>query len=219
MPKLIDLSHTIEEGMITYKGLPAPVICDFLSRETSSQQYGNQETFQIGKIEMVANTGTYIDVPFHRYEQGKDLAESTLPEFTLLKGLVVSVPFMETKAIDAFHFEGLDLEGKAVLVHTGWDKNWRTDSYFEENPFLTESAANFLMESGVKLVGIDSLNIDDTTTNVRPVHSILLKENILIVEHLTGLEQIPENDFHFSAIPPKIKGVGSFPVRAFASIP
>jgi len=218
MTKLIDLSHTIEQGMITYQGLPAPVICDFLSREASAQRYGNGETFQIGKIEMVANTGTYIDVPFHRYEQGKDLAQSELPQFTNLQGLVVRVPFNTSKAIDVSHFKGLELKGKAVLLHTGWDKNWRTDAYFEESPFLTESAANFLMESKVKLVGIDSLNIDDTTTNVRPAHSILLGENILIVEHLTSLDQIPGHDFRFSAIPPKIKGVGSFPVRAFATL-
>jgi len=195
------------------------VICDFLSRETSSQQYGNQETFQIGKIEMVANTGTYIDVPFHRYEDGCDLADSHLPHFALLDAVVVRVPFETSKAIEVSHLEGLDLTGKALRMQTGWDKNWRTDAYFEENPFVSESAANFLKESGVKLVGIDSLNIDDTTTNTRPVHSILLRENILIVEHLTGLDRIPETDFQFSAIPPKIKGVGSFPVRAFVSLP
>ncbi len=218
--KLIDLSHTIENGLITYKGLPAPVICDFLSRKKSREFYEEGTEFQIGKIEMVANTGTYIDCPFHRYENGKDLSETNLEKFVELDSVVVKFDYKKNGlAIDKKYFENIEVEGKAVLVNTDWSKHWRSDLYFENHPFITEDAANYLKDNHVKLVGIDSHNIDDTRTNRRPVHSILLKNEILIVEHLTNLNQLPLNGFKFYAVPPKFKGVGTFPVRAYAKIP
>jgi arylformamidase len=199
--RFIDLSHTIEDGLVTYKGLPAPIICDYLSRERSRSLYEAGTEFQIGKIEMVANTGTYIDVPFHRYADGKDLSDHK-----------------NALAIDASYFEGKEIRGKAILVHTAWDKNWNTESYFEDHPYLTEDAALYLQKCGAKLVGIDSMNIDNTKKGSRPVHSILLKSEILIVEHLCNLEEVPDEGFSFSAIPPKFKGVGTFPVRALAKL-
>jgi arylformamidase len=214
MKRLYDLSHTIEHGMITYKGLPAPVICDFLSRETSKSFYEEGTSFQIGKIEMVANTGTYVDVPFHRYEDGKDLNDVALERFANLTALVVRTSGME---IGPDAFSNYNVTGKAVLVHTGWSKHWRTDQYFENHPFLTASAAEYLKSKGVKLVGIDSHNIDDTRAKSRPVHTILLASEILIVEHLCNLDQLPDKEFLFSAVPPKFKGVGTFPVRAWGS--
>jgi kynurenine formamidase len=204
--------------MITYKGLPAPVICDYLSREQSRQVYAEGTEFQIGKIEMVANTGTYLDSPFHRYADGKDLAALDLDVLADLAGIVVRAPGAAGRAITRAAFAGLDVRGKAVLVHTGWDAHWRTDQYFEGHPFLTEDAATHLVDAGAALVGIDSLNIDDTADGRRPVHTILLGAEIPIVEHLCGLEQLAEYAFRFFAVPVKVKGFGTFPVRAFAIV-
>ena len=211
----IDLSHTIEHGMITYRGLPAPLICDYLSREASRQFYAEGTESHIRRIDLVANTGTYLDSPFHRYRDGKDLSELPLDSLAGLAGVVVRCDAM---AITREAFAGLDPRGKAVLVQTGWVRHWRTDAYFEGHPFLTEDAALHLTEAGVKLVGIDSYNIDDTRGRTRPVHSTLLGAEIPIVEHLTGLAGLPDTDFHFHAVPPKIKGFGTFPVRAFAMV-
>ena len=216
--RLIDLSHTIENGLITYKGLPAPVICDYLSREDSKKIYAEGTSFQIGKIEMVSNTGTYIDCPFHRFEDGQDLNDTPLEHFAELKGMVLRIPFQQRMAIDVDFFKGLDLAGKAVLINTGWDIHWNTERYYNDHPFLTEHAANYIKENNVRLVGIDSHNIDDTRKNIRPVHTILLGNGILIVEHLCNLSVIPDENFIFSAIPPKFKGVGTFPVRAMARL-
>jgi arylformamidase len=212
-----DLSHTIEHGMITYRGLPAPLICDFLSREASRQYYADGTQFQIGRIDMVANTGTYLDSPFHRFEDGKDLSQLPLSSLAGLDGVAVRVEGAD-RAISRQAFSGIDVRGKAVLVQTGWDKRWRTDSYFEGHPFLTEDAARHLADSGAKLVGIDSYNIDDTGDGRRPVHTILLRGEIPIVEHMTGLGQLPAHGFKFFAVPPKVRAFGTFPVRAFATL-
>jgi kynurenine formamidase len=213
--KLIDLSHTVEHGMVTYKGLPAPIICDYLSREASRARYAPGTEFHIGKIEMVANTGTYLDSPFHRYADGKDLSQIPLERLANLDAVVVRV-LDGQRSIGQECFERLEVKGKAVLVATGWDRHWRTDQYFEDHPFLTASAAHFLRKAGATLVGIDSLNIDDTADLARPVHSVLLGADILIVEHLCGLNVLPEVGTRFFAVPTKVKGFGTFPVRAFA---
>jgi kynurenine formamidase len=215
---LVDLSHTIENGLVTYKGLPAPIICDYLSREESKKFYEEGTTFQIGKIEMVSNTGTYVDCPFHRFENGKDLSEVELEKFAELEGIVIRVPYTKKLAVTPDQFKGYDVAGKAVLVHTGWDKNWNTDAYYTGHPYLTKEAAEYLRDAGAKLVGIDSHNIDNTEGRTRPVHTTLLDAEILIVEHLCNLESIPEKGFKFSAVPPKFKGVGTFPVRAMARV-
>lgn len=216
--RLVDLSHTITEGLITYKGFPAPLICDFLSREASKSNYDEGTTFQIGKIEMVANTGTYLDAPFHRFEQGKDISELSLSQLAGLPAVVVRVEEMAGRSIDRSVFLPVDVRGNAVLVHTGWAKHWRTDRYFDGHPFLTEAAAVYLKEQGAVLVGIDSLNIDDNSGGSRPVHTTLLGAGILIVEHLCNLERLPVSGFTFTAVPVKVKGMGSFPVRAFATL-
>jgi len=212
--ELIDLSHSIEHGMITYKGLPAPLICDYLSREDSKKNYAPGTEFQIGKIEMVTNTGTYLDCPFHRYADGKDLAQINLEKLAELQAILIDAE--NHQSIGKNFFEGKNLSGKAVLVHTGWSEYWHTDSYFENHPFITADAADYLVSQKVKLVGIDSHNIDDTRTNTRPVHSALLKNEILIVEHMTNLNLLKGKKFIFNAVPPKFAGVGTFPVRAFA---
>lgn len=211
----IDLSHIIYDGLVTYKGLPAPIICDYLSREDSRGRYASGTEFQIGKIEMVTNTGTYVDCPFHRYEDGKDLSEVALKDFADLEGIVIRADYRKGLAITEESFKGKELRGRAVLVHTGWDEYWATDKYYENHPFLTEDAAIYLKQCGVKLVGIDSMNIDDTRGNARPVHSILLRDEILIAEHLCNLANVPDESFTFSAVPPKFKGAGTFPVRAY----
>ena len=215
---LVDLSHVIEEGMVTFGDLPGPHICDYWTRESSADRYDDGSTFQIGRIDMVANTGTYLDSPFHRYAEGNDLARLPLESLADLEGLVVRQPFEQGIAIDADAFEGLDLRGKAVLVHTGWDRHWRTEPYKHDHPFLTAAAADWLVANGAALVGIDSYNIDQTSVRARPVHTKLLGADIPICEHMTGLGQLPDSGFRFSAVPPKISGMGTFPVRAYAVI-
>lgn len=213
----VDLSHTIEHGMITYEGLPPPTISEFMSREDSREKYEGDTEFQIGKIEMVANTGTYIDSPFHRYPDGKDLSQLPLPSIANLDGMVIHVQ-QGVREIGMESFEDLYLKGKAVLVHTGWDRYWATERYFQGHPFLTREAADYLAEAGAALVGIDSINIDDTSDGHRPAHSILLGAEIPIVEHMCNLGELPDSGFKFFTVPVKIRGFASFPVRAFALI-
>lgn len=212
---LIDLSHLIEHGMTTYQGLPGPRICDFWEREASAANYDDGSSFQIGRIDMVANTGTYLDAPSHRYADGADIAGLKLEQLASLPGVIVRA---EAQAVDAGAFEGHDLAGKAVLVHTGWDRHWRSDAYSQGHPFLTEAAARLLAARNAALVGIDSYNIDDTGTRSRPVHTILLGAGVLICEHMTNLGALPDSGFAFTAVPPRIAGMGTFPVRAFAEI-
>ncbi len=214
----VDCSHVVEDGLITYKGLPAPIICDYLSREESRTKYAPGTEFQIGKIELVANTGTYLDSPFHRYADGKDLSELPMTSIANLDGVVVRATERAGRAIDRSAFVSVDVWGKAVLVQTNWSAHWKTDAYFEKHPYLTEDAAVFLRDAGAKLVGVDTYNIDNTDTGERPVHSTLRKAEIPIVEHMTNLENVPDSSFKFFAVPVKIKGMGTFPIRAFALV-
>ena len=215
---LVDLSHVIEEGMTTYQGLPGPHLCDFWTREGSAANYDDGSSFQIGRIDMVANTGTYLDTPFHRFAEGKDLSQVDLQSLADRPALVVRRPFDQGLATEASHFAGLEVRGHAVLVHTGWDRHWRTDAYFGDHPYLTAGAADWLAAQGAAIVGIDSCNIDNMHVRARPVHTILLRAGIPICEHMTGLGQLPDRGFRFSAVPPKVKGLGTFPVRAYAAV-
>lgn len=211
--RFIDLSHCIENGMITYQGMPGPAISDYRSREDSRASYTEGVEFHIGRIEMVANTGTYIDSPFHRYSSGKDLSQLALESIADLPGICIAAVH---RSIDVEALEGRELGGKAVLICTGWSRYWRTGKYGEDPPFLTRRAADFLASAKAVLVGIDSMNIDDIHDKSRPVHSILLNANIQIVEHLTNLGELATGTFRFFAIPAPVKSFGSFPVRAFA---
>jgi kynurenine formamidase len=204
--------------MTTYPGLPGPIICDYLSREASRANYAPGVEFQIGKIEMVANTGTYLDAPFHRFADGKDLAQLPLESLADLEAVVVRIPRDKGRAIAREAFEGLEIRGKAVLIETGWDVHWRTDQYLTGHPFLTAGAAEYLASRGAVLVGIDSLNIDDMADASRPVHSTLLAAGVPIVEHMCNLASLPERDFKFFAVPAKVAGFGSWPVRAFGHV-
>ncbi|MDE2346117.1 MAG: cyclase family protein [Gammaproteobacteria bacterium] len=217
MSRIIDLSHTVEHGMITYKGLPAPLVCDFWTRGSSSQHYTDGSSFYIGKIELVGNTGTYVDAPFHRYADGMDLSELPLECLAELEGVVVRAVVGQV-AIGAESFKRVAVRGKAVLVHTGWSRHWGTDQYFEGHPFLTEDAARYLQTQGAVFVGIDSLNIDDTAGGRRPVHSLLLRVGIPICEHLCNLEQLPDSGFRLHSAAVKVRSFGSFPVRAYAVV-
>jgi len=202
--------------MITYKGLPAPVISDFISREDSRKHYAPGTEFNIAKIDMVANTGTYLDSPFHRYARGKDLAHLDLESLANVDGIVVHC---SERAIGEQVLNGIDVQGKAVLFHTGWDAHWRTETYWNgEHPFLTEGCAAHLAKGGAKIVGIDSYNIDSTVDGNRPTHTVLLGHDIPIVEHLCGLGELPDSGFKFFAVPVKVLAFGTFPVRAFALV-
>jgi arylformamidase len=214
----VDLSHTVFDGLVTFKGFPAPLICDFLSRAESRKFYSEGTSFQIGRIDMVANTGTYIDAPFHRFEDGKDLSQLELTSLAELEGLVVRARGIAGRAVGRELFAGLDVRGKAVLVETGWSRHWNTEAYFEGHTFLTGEAAEYLRDQGAALVGIDSYNIDDMADGARPVHTVLLGAGIPIVEHMCNLESLPASGFRFTAAPVKVKGMGSFPVRAFAAV-
>ncbi len=213
--RLIDCSHTIEHGMVTYKGLPAPIICDYLSRADSHTRYEPGTEFQIGKIEMVANTGTYVDSPFHRYANGKDLADLPLTSLANLDCLIARIPAGADRTIDRLPFSADEVRGKAVIVHTDWDRHWRTDAYHDKHPHLTGELAEWLVKAGAVFVGIDSFNIDSTDTGARDVHSVLLKHDIPIAEHLCGLGAAPDRGGKFFAVPVKVRGFGTFPVRAF----
>jgi arylformamidase len=216
VPRLVDLSHTVEHGMVTYRGLPAPLICDYMSREASKAVYASGTEFHIGRIDMVANTGTYVDAPFHRYADGKDLAALPIESVANLDAVVVRCSGYPGRAIGEERFAETEVRGKAVLFHTGWAQHWRTDQYFEGHPFLTQGAALELRDRGARLVGIDSFNIDDTADMSRPVHSVLLGADIPIAEHLCNLAALPDSGARFSAVPVKIKAFGTFPVRAYA---
>ena len=213
-PRLVDLSHTVTHGMITYPGIPGPVLSDHLSRAESRERYAPGTEFQIGRISMVANTGTYLDTPFHRFPDGPDLAAIPLEAVAGVPGVVIAAtgPAIGTDAL-----AGLDLRGTAVLLRTGWDRHWGTDTYGAGgHPHLAPEAVDFLVEQRPALVGIDSVNIDDTATGERPVHTGLLGAGIYVLEHLRGLEQLDEPGFEIFAVPVKVSGMGTFPVRAFA---
>jgi kynurenine formamidase len=213
--KLIELSHTIEDGLVTYRGLPAPAICDFWTREASRVHYSPGTEFHIGRIDMVANTGTYVDSPFHRFANGADIAALPLEFLANLDAIVVRT---EAHAVGVGDFDELDLRGKAVLIETGWSRNWGSDAYYDGHPFVTRAAADLLRARGAVFVGIDSYNIDDTADLDRPAHTILLGAGIPICEHMCNLSGLPDAGFRLTAAPPKVRGLGSFPVRAFATV-
>lgn len=216
--KLIDVSHEVEAGMTTYPGLPAPIISDHLSRAASRAHYTEGTTFQIGRIEMVANTGTYIDAPFHRFADGIDLAALPLERLADVDGLLIDASERSGRAITEDYFAGRDLRDRAVLIRTGWDARWRTAQYAQDAPFVTRRAAEVLAAAQPALVGIDAVNIDDIGDGTRPAHTLLLGAGIFVVEHLCRLNELPARGFRFHCVPVKFCGVGTFPVRAYAVI-
>ena len=215
--RFVDLSHPIESGMVTYPGLPEPVVSEHLTRAASADRYAPGTTFQIGRIDMVANTGTYVDAPFHRLADGADVAGLALSRLAGLPGVLVDATGAG-RAIGVGLFAGRPLSGRAVLVRTGWDRHWRTPAYAHGHPFLTRGAAEALVAGAPALVGVDTLNIDDTQDGSRPAHTLLLQAGIPIVEHLCNLGELPAEGFRFSAVPAPVRGMGSFPVRAYAAV-
>jgi arylformamidase len=214
-PTAIDLSHEIVDKMITHPGIPGPTISTFLTHEASVARYAPGTTFEIGRIDLVANTGTYLDTPAHRFAGRADLAGLDLGTVVDLDGVVVDRRRQLERAIGPDAFAGVDVTGRAVLVATGWDRHWGTAAYLSDNPFLTEAAARYLVD-GDALIGIDSLNVDSLADPRRPAHTAILDAGIPLVEHLTGLERLPPDGFRFFAVPPRIRGMATFPVRAFA---
>lgn len=216
MSRIVDLSHVIEHGMVTYPGLPAPIVSDHLSRAASHDVYAEGYEFHIGRIDMVANTGTYLDVPSHRFADGHDLSGLALERVVDVAGVCVASAGPE---LGAELVDGVDVEGRAVLFATGWDQHWRTDRYGDaSHPFVSVALADALVARGAAVVGIDSVNVDGTADGARPVHTALLGAGIPVVEHLTGLGDLVGRPFRFSAVPPKVRGLGTFPVRAFAVV-
>ena len=217
--RIVDLSHPVRPGMVTYPGLPGPEIVDHLARADSEGRYAAGTSFQIGRISMVANTGTYLDTPFHRFADGADLAAAPLERMVDLPAVVVHLAD-DVRRIDHEFLAPYEVEGRAVLVHTGWDRHWATVEYgsAERAPFLTEDAAAALADRGASLVGIDSVNIDDMADGRRPAHTTLLAAGIPIVEHLRGLDDLPPEGLRFHAAPPAVEGMGTFTVRAYVVI-
>lgn len=216
MTRYIDLSHEIKDGMVTYKGLPAPHVCDWMSFDQSHGKYAEGTEFSMQMIELHSNTGTYIDTPRHRYRDGHDLTGLALKRVSNVPAICVRTPRIDDRIVSLDLFEGLSIRGRAVLIATGWSKHFGTDQYYEGHPYLAEDAAEYLRQEGAALVGIDSYNIDCVDTGERPIHSLLLGAEIPIVEHLTNLESLPSMGFRFSAVPPRIRDMGTFPVRAHA---
>jgi kynurenine formamidase len=221
--RVVDLSHPIRAGLITYPGLPAPVITPHLTRADSRAKYAPGTEFAMDVITMIGNTGTYLDSPFHRYAEGTDLAGLALES---LVGLHAEVFHLEDawdvtrRGIRAELLADRDLRDAAVLLHTGWDRHFGTGEYGTGAPFLTADGAEYLIEAGAILVGIDSVNIDDTESGgERPAHTLLLGAGVHVVEHLTNLAAVPARGARFTAAPPAIEGFGTFPVRAFAEVP
>ncbi len=215
---LVDLSHKIIAGMETYPGLPGPEISTHMSREDSRGHYASGTEFHIGRISMVGNTGTYVDSPFHRFENGRDLAELQLERLAHVPAVRVGIE-PGKRAIGIPDLEKYQVEGRAVLLHTDWDRHWGTERYFHGHPFLTGPAAAWLVEQGSSLVGIDSLNIDDTDDPERPAHTTLLEGGVPVAEHLTRLGLLPEEGSYFSAVPAPVVGFATMPVRAYALLP
>jgi len=213
---LVDLSHVITDGMQTYPGLPVPVIADHLTRAAAEEFYGPGITFQIGLVTMCTNTGTYLDVPFHRFADGYDLTALDLRAVADVPGVCLDRRGEMTIDLTADDLGGAG--GRAVLIRTDHSLGWGTDAYFGGHPHLSAAAADALVAAGVSCVGIDSLNIDGTSGGERPVHTTLLGAGIPIIEHLTNLAALGRSDFRFTAVPPKIEGAGTFTVRAFARI-
>ena len=214
--RAIDLSHEIVDGMVTHPGIPGPAISTFLTHEASAARYAPGTTFEIGRIDLVANTGTYLDTPAHRFPGGPDLADLDLDRVVDLDGVLVDCRGRAERAIGPDVFDGLTVQGRAVLVATGWDAHWGTEAYLSDNPFLTEAAARHLVDAGVALIGIDSLNVDSLGDPRRPAHTAILGAGIPLVEHLTGLDRLPREGWRFFAVPPRIRGMATFPIRAFA---
>jgi len=217
MPRLVDLSHDITAGMATYPGLPTPVIGDHLSREAAIEVYGEGNTFHIGMVTMCTNTGTYLDVPFHRYADGHDLTGLALERVAAVPAVCLDRRGERTIELTDEELHGLT--GHAVLVRTDHSTRWGTPAYAEDHPHLSAASAERLVAAGVACAGIDSLNIDGTGEQARPVHTTLLAAEIPIIEHLTGLDALPADGFTFTAVPPKIEGAGTFTVRAYATLP
>ena len=215
--RLVDLSHDVADGMTTYPGLPGPSISDFLPRAESRAHYAPGTEFHIGRIDMVANTGTYLDSPFHRFADGADLAGLPLGSVANLEAIVVRIE-QGVSEIGPDALEDRSIRERAVLFATGWSRHWGTEAYFRGHPHLAAETAARLVAGGAALVGIDSLNIDGTATGERPVHTQLLGAGIPIVEHLCNLGGLPDEGFRFFAVPPKVLGMGTFPVRAFAIV-
>ena len=216
--RAIDLSHEIVDGMVTHPGIPGPTISTFLTHEASAARYAPGTTFEIGRIDLVANTGTYLDTPAHRFAGRADLSDLDLATVVDLDAVLVDVRGRDDRAIEPDAFAGIQVAGRAVLVATGWDRHWGTDAYLSDNPFLTEAAAIHLVAAGAALIGIDSLNVDSLADPRRPAHTVILDAGIPLVEHLTGLDGLPPDGFRFFAVPPRIRGMATFPVRAFALI-
>jgi kynurenine formamidase len=214
--RAIDLSHEIVDGMTTHPGIPEPRISTFLTHEASVARYAPGTTFEIGRIDLIANTGTYLDTPAHRFRGATDLAGLALESVVDLDGVLVDCRGRPAKGIEADVFGGIDVEGRAVLLATGWDVHWGSATYLSDNPYLTEAAARYLVGHGAGLVGIDSLNIDSLADPRRPAHTAILAAGIPLVEHLTGLDALPASGWRFFAVPPRIRGMATFPVRAFA---
>lgn len=213
----VELSHEIENGMPSYPGIPGPHISALLDHEASRARYDNQAEFYLGMIEVAGNTGTYIDSPFHRDPTGDDLSQIPLEAVAGVSAVVVDCEMDVDRAVDVEATPG-EIAGRAVLVRTRWDTRWGSEEYWSSGPFLSASTVKLLAEARPALVGVDFSNVDDTDDPARPAHTQLLRANVLVLEHLCNLYLLPPTGARIYAVPLRIKGGASFPVRAFAEL-
>jgi kynurenine formamidase len=209
----------IRPGMITYPGLPGPSITPFLTREASRARYAPGTEFAIEQNTLVGNTGTYLDSPYHRFATGPDLAAIPLARTADLPAVVIRVTGAPQPGTGVGALAAAAVRGKAVLLHTGDATRFGTPEYARDAHFLTRAGATWLASHDAALVGIDAINMDDLTDGERPAHTLLLAAGVPVVEHLTGLDQLPPSGASFTAVPLRIQGLGTVPVRAFARLP
>lgn len=217
----IDLSHSIENGTVTYPGDPPALIELTLDRKLTSKLNGGGTTsgVEINTIKMVSTSGTYIDAPYHVFEDGKKIKDYPIEKLVNLPSIVVKIP-ENRNYFDVQDISGINVKGKAVLFFSGHDKFFMTPEYGKNAPYLTIELANILVEKGAIFVGIDSPLIDNMEKQSElgiPVHYKLLGADIPICEDLANLELLPTDGFTITALPAKV-ALESFPARVFATV-
>jgi kynurenine formamidase len=167
-------------------------------------------------VDVRGRVATCLHAPFHRFEHGDDLSRIPLAAVAGIPGIVVDAsaqPGALTLELDEE-----TVRDRAVLIRTGWDERWGTARYWQPGPYLAVETLDLLLSGGSALVGVDFWNVDDTADLASQARTRLLRAGVLVVEHLCNLRGLPGEGFRFFAVPLRIAGGASFPVRAFAEL-